>query len=104
MILLHRRGGGVFVQERGLCPGRGVSVQRSLFREGDLCPGRGLCPGVSVQGGGSLFREGVSIRGGLYSMRGVPVQGGGLCQRRAGGMHPTGMHSCFCSIRLIRQE
>ena len=63
----------------GLCPG-GVSV-----RGGGLCPGgslsvqRGVCLGVSIGG--------VSVQG--VSVRENPVQ------LRAGGKHPTGMHSCL---------
>ena len=50
---------------------------------GDLCPGGvdrgGLCPNEgSLSKGEALFRGGVS----------VPVR------LRAGGTHPTGMHSC----------
>ena len=71
----------------GLCPGRdlsrGVSVQRCLCPEGSLS--RDPCPG------------GESVSGGL-------CPGGSLSGRppatvwlRAGGTHPTGMHSCYRS-------
>ena len=55
---------------------------------GGLCPG-GLCPGGSLSRGVSVQRvsvQGVSARLGL-----CPAGGGGMC----GGMHPTGIHSCF---------
>ena len=69
------------------------SQERSLSREGGLCPGRGSLSreGVSVQGGESLSREGVSVHrglfpkggslstGGLSLKGGVSVQKGGLC-------------------------
>ena len=68
---------------------------------GVLSPG-GPCLGVSVQGGflsrGDFCPGGISVQGGSV---GVPVQGGGSLLGRspirscAGGMHPTGMHSCF---------
>ena len=65
-----------------------------MFSQMSVCPQGGLCPGeVSVQGG--LCWERVLCLGGLCP-RGVSgwvfVRGGGL---RAGGTHPTGMHSCF---------
>ena len=68
-----------------------------------LCPGAGLHPegvsvgGVSVQGG---FLSRGSLSGGSLSM-GRGLCPGGICQRdptiqwRAGGMYPTGMHSCL---------
>ena len=46
---------------------------------GDLCPGRVSVQGVSVQQGGSL-------------------SGRQAVQLRAGGTHPTGIHSC-CSMK-----
>ena len=92
------KGGGVFVQG-GFCSGGSLS-------------GGGPCPG-GCQSGGSLSRE-ASVQGHLCP-EGVPVQGGlclggGLCpggwggsvtetpplrwkSGRAGGKHPTGMHS-----------
>ena len=43
---------------------------------------------------GPMFLPGVSVSGPMF----VPGGGGlcprGLCQRRAGGKHPTGMHFC----------
>ena len=103
----------------GLCSG---GLCQGGLCPGGLCPG-GLClevsvwevpiQGVSVQGvsvwgtsvWGSLSRgvcQGVSVQGGLC--QGVYLQGG-LCpggslpgrppiQKRAGGTHPIGMHSC----------
>ena len=68
--------GGVLVsvQGGGLRPG-GLCLEGS--DQGVLCPG-GLCPEmVSVGGGGG---------GGVLSWR--PLD-------RAGGTHPTGMHSCL---------
>ena len=78
----------------------GVSVWGGLC-PGGLCPG-GLCPrGVSVQWG--------SVKGGLCP--GVSVQGG-ICpgvsvmdtphRLGAGGTHPTGMHSCFPCVCLLK--
>ena len=55
-----------------VCP-HGGSLSRGVFVFGALCQG-GLCPG------GSLSR-GVSVRESLVRLR-------------AGGSHPTGMHSC----------
>ena len=80
---------------------------------GDLCPRGSLSGGVSVQGvsvhwgffqgggpcsgGGSLSRRGSLCRRGLSVQEGVTVQEGVSVQEvrwRAGGTHPTGMHSC----------
>ena len=58
-------------------------VCHSVHREA-LCPG-GLCPGVSVQGGSR------SVRGDTPD-RDPPVRS------RAGGTHPTGIHSCFLRL------
>ena len=75
---------GLSLARVGLCQG-GVSVQRGLC-QWSHCPA------------GSLFSRGVSTQG--ASVRGVSVQRGSLSGRppygkRAGGTHPTGMHSCF---------
>ena len=84
--------GGVSVQG-GLCMGGSLS-------RGCLCPAgslfRGCCvQGVSIQGRGSLSR-GVSIRvgGGSLSSR-ASVREIPTARLRAGGTHPTGMHSYY---------
>ena len=58
-----------------------------MFSEAFVCPQGGVVSvrGVSVQEG---LCPGVLCLGGLY--HGEPPNYGG----RAGGMHPTGMHSC----------
>ena len=89
-----------FSVQGGLCPGwslsrGGISV-KGVSVQGSLCPG-GLCPGVSVWGslsGGSLSRV---VEGSLSGRPpAVPLH--------VVGTHPTGMHSCFCLVRLIRRE
>ena len=75
-----------------------------MFSQVFVCP-RGWCLDLCA---GGLDPEGSLSRG--VSVWGVPVQGGSvqgdLCQgdptdrdasiwQRAGGMHPTGMHSCL---------
>ena len=56
-----------------------------------VCVQRGLCPGGLCLGG--LCPRGSLSRGGLceqISIRQTPP-----VRLRVGGMHPTGMHSCF---------
>ena len=74
----------------------------------EVCEGNvftGVClstGGLSVRGGVCL--QGVYFQGGSLSWG--SLSRGGLCHRdppyvgRAGGMHPTGMHSCFKSVSL----
>ena len=116
-VFVCPRGGGF-----GLCPG-GVSVQGGLYLRG-LClagslsrgslSGGSLSRGVSVLGisdqegdlcpeRGSLSRRGVSVW--AVCLGGVSVQGVSVRETlqtetphiwsRAGGTHPTGMHSCY---------
>ena len=73
-----------------------LSVSHSVHRGGQcLPPGEG----VSVSGGVYLWRECLS-QGCLPPGRGVSASGGGGglsttgYGQQAGGMHPTGMHSC----------
>ena len=75
----------------GLCPGgclsrgslSGVSLSKGIsFQGGSLS--RGLCPG------GCLSQE-ISVQGGLCPWR-------PSLWLRAGGTHPTKMHSCFCYL------
>ena len=67
---------------------QGVSVQE-VSAQGGLCPGGvclgGLCPGGSLSVWGVCERE-------AFSVRETPVR------LRAGGMHPTGLHSCFFDL------
>ena len=78
----------------------GSSVQRGLCPERSLSGG--LCPGVSVQGG--LCPDEDLCPGGGLSVQGRFCPAGGSLSRRqavhlrAGGTHPTGMHS-YCSIK-----
>ena len=79
----------------GLCPGG--SLRGSLFR--GVCPGRSLSRESLARGslsrGGSV--QGVSVWGTLsrgVSVRETPRQRPPY-GNEAGGMHPTGMHSCF---------
>ena len=85
---------------RWVVPVQGVSVQGDLCRGGGgLCPG-GFCPGGLCPEGslsrGSLFPRGVSVQDGEFLSRGGLCPGGVVSVRvvRAGGTHPTGMHSC----------
>ena len=60
-----------------------------------FCSGGSLCMmPLPVWLTGPMFLPGVSVSGPMF----VPGGGGlcprGLCQRRAGGTHPTGMHFC----------
>ena len=71
-MLLHL---SVILSTRGLCP-KGLCP-------GGFCPG-GLCPGVLDPGRVSV--QGVSV------LEDPPAA---TVQLRAGGTHPTGMHSCF---------
>ena len=67
-----------------------LSVSHSVHREGCLHPG-GLHQGGSASGGG-----GVCMQKGL----GRPPSDSMGHGQRAGGTHPTGMHSCVVSIFL----
>ena len=66
------------------CPGRGVSLQ------GGLSPNEVSVQGVSVRGWGFSVQGG----GGISVQRGVCVRETHPLRLRAGGTHPTGMHSC----------
>ena len=69
------------------CTARERSLgQGNMFIGVCLSTGRGLCPG------GSLSR-GISVQGGLCH-RDPPSRYG----ERAGGTHPTEMHSCLFSV------
>ena len=101
-----------------------------MFSQVSVCPqgGLGLCPGevsvqgvgVSVQGvgvlcseGGESLSRGVSVHG-VPVQKGVSVHGGGVSvwgglghgdppvRQRAGGTHPTGMHSGLDCNRINR--
>ena len=83
----------------GLCPGgslsQGVSVQRGLCRGESLS--RGSLSGGSLSRG--LCLRGVSVQGHLC-LRGLCPGGGSVRETpsvrlRAGGTHPTGMHSYY---------
>ena len=90
---------GGFVQGRGSLS-RGY-LSGGLSRGGGICPGKGVSvQGVSVWG--SVQGRGYLSRGGGY------CPGGSLSRRppvrlRAGGMHPTGMHSCLIFV-AVRYE
>ena len=92
--------GGVSVSVRGrslsrewgsLSRGWGFSVQRV----GSLCPGGSLSMG-------SLSRRGVSVHGGGVSVWGGLGHGDPPVRQRAGGTHPTGMHSGLDCNRINR--
>ena len=81
---------------RRLCFHRCLSVNReeSLFR------GRGsLSSGVSVQGGVSVHLSRRVSAGGGGSLSGRPTHP--PVRLRAGGTHPTGMHSCIEFISKV---
>ena len=85
-------GGGWSLSRRGVVPVQGVSVQGVSVQEVSAqVEGVGLCPG-------GLCLEGLSLSGGslseeeAFSVRETPVR------LRAGGMHPTELHSCFFDL------
>ena len=65
----------------------------SIHREGGLCPGGVSVQWVSVQGG---LCPGRSLSGGL-SVRETPSA---TIWLHVGGMHPTGMHSCYRCVSV----
>ena len=77
----------------GVSVQRGVSAREGVSVQGGLCTGglfpEGLCPGESLSRG--LCPRGVYVQGPLF--RGISVTETTPYDGRAGGMHPTGMHS-----------
>ena len=65
--------------------GKGNIFTGVCLSTGGSCPQGGLCPGGSLCPGEFQSREGLCLG---VSVRETPVQ------LRAGGTHPTGMHSC----------
>ena len=82
------------------------NIFRSVCQE--ICPRGGACVAVCVAGGGLCGRGGHAWQAGGYVWWGAcmargacvaeGVHGRGVCvaySQRAGGTHPTGMHSCY---------
>ena len=82
-----------------VCPQRGICMMSlpvwlsgPMFRPGDLCswthvPSRGSLSGGALSRGRGSLSKGVSVRG-LFVRRHPRF-------RKVGGMHPTGMLSCY---------
>ena len=112
----HKRSlgqGNIFI---GVCQefcsqGEGVSAPGVCLLQGDVCSVGMSAPGEGVSGPGGVCL----LLGGVYS-RGVCLPGGGGCllpgggwwrppgtATAVGGLHPTGMYSCFLfCIRLVK--
>ena len=102
------QGEGSASRGRGLHPGGGVCIQ---VEEGSAFRGRMVC--IQGEGSASRWRRGLHSGGGWSASRGRVLHPGGVCiqgvwadppqdtwdttgyGQRAGGIHPTGMHSCW---------
>ena len=97
---------------RGGVSAPGGCLHQGMSAPGGVCSGGGVSApwggGLSAPEGCMLLERGVCSRGRMSAPRGVCSQGG-VCSRgvsggdppgtatAAGGMHPTGMHSCLAS-------